>query len=237
MSENMTVPLKTLYLMLIDMYENAYPIPYIRFREVFDKYMRLTKDNLIDAVVLMIYGVDSELMEYGTGEEDISVERIRNSTYAEEVKTVRSPFYRFLSKDEEIRIGYDYARVEQQADAVDEDAIETDEKNKKFPNVFVSIDPEACYLEWVYNNRKFEIDLKNQFFRSFYYGERYDLTDATPMENQPSPEGTTVKTSYRLKDRIVSELTDGRQFCFLPDYFAFDMIVDENIPIERKYII
>ena len=247
-----SLPLRTLYQMLLDLYDNAYPIPFIAFRRTFDRYMKVTKDNLIDAVVLLIYGAGS-IKHIGTGEETISVDRIRDETnYPEDVKEVHSPFYRFIDGDDEVRIGYDYAVV---MDFIDhenkeireskldmEELIETYEKIKTrvLPRFPMLINPCEMKLEFEFPEGKYSIvDLKNfRFTTVMKEGKLYDLDGKREIELQPVPAGCVGVKSYLYDEErtFITILDDGKQFCYDTRYSRFDLISEDGT-VDRSYVV
>ena len=242
-----SIPLRVLYQMLLDLYDNAYPIPFISFRKTFDKYMTVTKNNLIDSIVLLIYGA-GKIKHIGTGEEMITVDRLKGEVnYPEDVKEVHSPFYRFIDGDEEVRIGYDYAVV---IDFVDYDSdngvmkmdevIESDDKKDKvIPHFGMLIDPCDMVLSFEFpEGRHNVIDLKKYSFVSTMDGGKlYDTNGLREIKLQPVPKDCIGIKSYADdKERVfITELEDGKQFCYDTKYSRFDLISDCG-SIIRTYV-
>ena len=249
--EETSRPLRTLYSLLLDIYENAYPIPFITFRKTFDKYMKATKKNIIDAIVLLIYGAKN-ITHIGTGDESISIDRIRGETnFSEDIKEVKSPFFRFISGGDEIRIGYDYSVVIDYIDSEEvnmkqsiedvEKLIEGEDpiKNKTIPRFFIMIDPSETTLQFEYPEGRFnKIDIKNTSFVTHLTGEKYDLSEAKEISLQPVPDGCVGVKSYLLESErtYVTELEDGNQFCYDTRYARFDLIHEDGTII-RNYIV
>ena len=247
-----SVPLRTLYQLLVDIYDNAYPIPFIDFRKTFDRYMQATKNNLIDAIVLLIYGA-KDIKKIGTGTEEISVERLYSGkeNYDESVKTVRSPFYRFIDMDDEIRIGYDYAEVidfidhsedthtETPVDINDVVEFETQIKTHVFPRFPICINAEMGLIVFDFAEKyTVVIDAKNMKFIVRSKGEQYSLTDAIEMELQPVPKGCTAVKSVALTGSriIVTEMDNGAQFCLNAEHNRFE-IIESTGAVQWEYVI
>lgn len=251
-----SIPLKTLYIMLLDIYDGYYPIPFIEFRETFDKYLKITKNNLIDSIILLIYGIKF-IEKVGTGEEDISVDRIKDNKYDQSIKYVRSPFYRFIANNTEIRIGYDYAIILDYIDGIND----SDTINKKFNEIEelveqdvdntykisrwkIHIDVKNMRLEWKNDTICYIIDITNSKFTTIFYGEKYDNTVGTVMELQAVPKNCIgIESRLINNDIIVTFLESGDQFCYIPKKDAFDMIYtdckisDTEYLTERNYIL
>jgi hypothetical protein len=235
-----SIPLRTLYQLLVDIYDNAYPIPFIDFRKTFDRYMQATKNNLIDAVVLLIYGA-KDIKRIGTGTEEISVERLQSERekYSEDIKTVRSPFYRFIDTDDEIRIGYDYAMVmdyiDYSKDSVAEtpadinDVVESESiiKTRTIPRFNTYISPVTGDIIFDFSEERMGmINVKDMKFAIALKTDRYKLDDITEIDLQPVPKGcSAVKSAVINGSRIiVTELEDGGQFCFNAEHRRFESI-------------
>lgn len=235
-----SLPLIVLYHLLIDLYDNAYPIPFIDFRRIFDRYMKATKGNLIDTIVLLIYGAGS-IKQIGTGSEEISVERLveGRDRYGEDVKMVRSPFYRFIDMDDEIRIGYDYAVV---IDFIDHDAeltenpstdvnelIESDEtiKTRTIPRFPIYINAVTGDILFDFNETTHVmINVHDMKFVVKTKADQYKLDDSTEIALQPVPKDCIGIRSVVLKDQrvIVTELDNGTQFCLNAEHNRFEII-------------
>ena len=247
-----SVPLRTLYQLLVDIYDNTYSIPFIDFRKVFDRYMRATSNNLIDAVILLIYGA-KDIKKIGTGTEEIPVERLQSGreSYGEDVKTVRSPFYRFIDMDDEIRIGYDYAEVmdfiDHSKDSVDEtpadinDVIESDTtiKTHVFPRFPIYINSEAGIILFDYTDKfTVTINVKDMKFVVRSKGELYSLTDVTEMATQPVPIDCNAIRSVLINGSriIVTELDNGTQFCYNAEHNRFE-IIEPTGSVQWEYVV
>jgi hypothetical protein len=247
-----SVPLRTLYQLLVDIYDNAYPIPFIDFRRVFDRYMQATSNNLIDAVILLIYGA-KDIKKIGTGTEEIPVERLQSGreSYGEDVKTVRSPFYRFIDMDDEIRIGYDYAEVmdfiDHSKDSTTEtpadinDVVESDTaiKTHVFPRFPIYINSEAGLILFDYTDKfTITINVKDMKFVVRSKGERYSLTDVTEMSTQPVPIGCNAIRSVLINGSriIVTELDNGTQFCYNAEHNRFE-IIEPTGSVQWEYVV
>ena len=247
-----SVPLRTLYQVLVDIYDNAYPIPFIDFRKTFDRYMQATKNNLIDAVILLIYGA-KDIKKIGTGTEEISVERLQSGReeYGEDVKTVRSPFYRFIDSDDEIRIGYDYAEVidfiDHSNDSVAEtpadinDVVESENviKTHVFPRFPIYINSDLGLILFDYTDKyTVMINVKTLKFIVRSKGERYNLTDVSDIELQPVPKGCTAKKSVLINGSriIVTEMDNGAQFCLNAEHNRFE-IIESTGSVQWEYVI
>lgn len=235
-----SIPLRRLYQLLVDVYENAYPIPFIDFRKTFDRYMQATKNNLIDAIVLLSYGA-KDIKKIGTGTEDIAVERLHEGReqYDENTKTVRSPFYRFIDMDDEIRIGYDYADVidfidhskDNQPETPDNinDVVESDTiiKTHTIPRFPVYINAEEGLIIFDFKDKyRVIIDVKKMKFIVSLRGEQYDLSNSTEIELQPVPKDCSAKRSVLLNTSrvIVTEMENDTQFCFNAEHSRFEII-------------
>ena len=235
-----SLPLRVLYQLLIDLYDNAYPIPFIEFRRVFDRYMKATKDNLIDVIILLIYGA-GEIKRIGTGTEEISIERLieGRDKYGEDVKTVCSPFYRFIDMDDEVRIGYDYATVidfidheyestEQPTTDITE-LIESDDvvKTRKLPRFPMYINAVSGDIMFDFNESTHVIiNIHDMKFIVKTRAEQYKLIDSTEIDLQPVPKGCIGIHSVVLSDPrvIVTELDNGTQFCLNAEHNRFEII-------------
>lgn len=246
------LPLRVLYQLLIDIYDNAYPIPFIDFRRIFDRYMKATNGNLIDVIVLLTYGAGN-IKRIGTGSEDISVERLieGRDKYGEDVKTVRSPFYRFIDMDDEIRIGYDYAIVidfidhdndstEQPSTDVNE-LIESDDavKTRTIPRFPMYINAVAGDILFDFNETTHVmINVHDMKFVVKTKAERYKLNDSTEIDLQPVPKGCIGLRSVVLSDHrvIVTELDNGTQFCLNAEHNRFE-IIEPTGNAQYEYII
>lgn len=235
-----SLPLRVLYQLLIDLYDNAYPIPFIEFRRVFDRYMKATKDNIIDTIVLLIYGA-GEIKRIGTGTEEISVERLveGHDKYGEDVRTVRSPFYRFIDMDDEVRIGYDYANVIDFIDHEQESSeqpttniaelIESDDviKTRKLPRFPMYINAVSGDIIFDFNETALVmINVHSMKFVVKTKAEKYKLDDSTEIALQPVPKDCIGLRSVVLKDSciIVTELDNGTQFCLNAEHNRFEII-------------
>ena len=247
-----SVPLRTLYHLLVDIYDNAYPIPFIDFRKTFDRYMQATKNNLIDAVVLLIYGA-KDIKKIGTGTEEIPIERLQSGheEYGEDVKTVRSPFYRFIDSDDEIRIGYDYAEVidfiDHSNDSVNEtpadinDVVESENviKTHIFPRFPIYINSDLGLIMFDYTDRySVMINVKTMKFVVRSKGELYALTDVTEIMLQPVPKGCTAIKSVVINGSriIVTEMDNGAQFCFNAEHNRFE-IIEPTGSVQWEYVV
>ncbi len=247
-----SVPLRILYQLLVDIYDNAYPIPFIDFRKVFDRYMQATANNLIDAVILLIYGA-KDIKKIGTGTEEIPVERLQSGreSYCEDIKTVRSPFYRFIDMDDEIRIGYDYADVIDYADHSKDSATETSMdindviesdatiKTHVFPRFPIYINSEAGLILFDYTDKfTVTINVKDMKFVVRSRGEQYSLTDVTEIPTQPVPTGCNAIRSVLLNGSrvIVTELDNGTQFCYNAEHNRFE-IIEPTGSVQWEYVV
>ena len=247
-----SVPLRILYQLLVDIYDNAYPIPFIDFRRVFDRYMQATSNNLIDAVILLIYGA-KDIKKIGTGTEELPIERLQSGreSYGEDVKTVRSPFYRFIDMDDEIRIGYDYAEVmdfiDHSKDSATEtsvdinDVVESDAtiKTHVFPRFPIYINSEVGLILFDYTDKfTVAINVKDMKFVVRSKGERYSLTDVTEMATQPVPKGCNAIRSVLINGSriIVTELDNGTQFCYNAEHNRFE-IIDPTGSVQWEYVV
>lgn len=247
-----SVPLRTLYQVLVDIYDNAYPIPFIEFRKTFDRYMQVTKNNLIDAVILLIYGA-KDIKKIGTGTEEIPVERLQSGheEYGEDVKTVRSPFYRFIDMDDEIRIGYDYAEVidfiDHSKDSVAEtpadinDVVESESiiKTRVFPRFPIYINSDLGLILFDYTDKyTVMINVKTLKFIVRSKGELYDLTNVTEIDPQPVPKGCTAIKSVLINGSriIVTEMNNGAQFCLNAEHNRFE-IIEPTGAVQWEYVI
>ena len=246
------VPLRTLYQVLVDIYDNAYPIPFIDFRKTFDRYMQATKNNLIDVIVLLIYGA-KDIKKIGTGTEELPIERLQSGreSYGEDVKTVRSPFYRFIDMDDEIRIGYDYAEVmdfiDHSKDSATEtsvdinDLVESDAtiKTHIFPRFPIYINSEVGLILFDYTDKfTVAINVKDMKFVVRSKGERYSLTDVTEMAIQPVPKGCNAIRSVLINGSriIVTELDNGTQFCYNAEHNRFE-IIEPTGSVQWEYVV
>lgn len=247
-----SVPLRVLYQMLVDLYDNAYPIPFIDFRKTFDRYMKVTKDNIIDSIVLLIYGA-KDIKKIGTGSEDISVDRLveGRDRYGEDVKTVRSPFYRFISIDDELRIGYDYAVV---IDYIDHSKDQNDQALPEISEVVESTDtiktrilPRfSTYINHDKGDIIFDfaenvlgmINVKDMKFVVKLKRPQYKLDDITEIDLQPLPKDCTGVRSVVINGSriIVTELDNGAQFCYNAEHCRFE-IIEESGCAQHEYII
>lgn len=247
-----SVPLRILYQLLVDIYDNAYPIPFIDFRRVFDRYMQATSNNLIDAVILLIYGA-KDIKKIGTGTEELPIERLQSGreSYGEDVKTVRSPFYRFIDMDDEIRIGYDYAEVmdfiDHSKDSATEtsvdinDVVESDAtiKTHVFPRFPIYINSEVGLIIFDYTDKfTVAINVKDMKFVVRSKGERYSLTDVTEMATQPVPKGCNAIRSVLINGSriIVTELDNGTQFCYNAEHNRFEIIEPTGF-VQWEYVV
>ena len=247
-----SVPLRTLYQLLVDIYDNAYPIPFIDFRKTFDRYLQATKNNLIDAVILLIYGA-KDIKKIGTGTEEISVERLQSGReeYGEDVKTVRSPFYRFIDMDDEIRIGYDYAEVmdfiDHSKDSIDETPADINEvvesesiiKTHIFPRFPIFINSDMGLILFDYADKyTVMINVKTLKFIVRSKGEMYDLSDVTEIDLQPVPKGCTAIKSVVINGSriIVTEMDNGAQFCLNAEHNRFE-IIEPTGAVQWEYVI
>ena len=247
-----SVPLRILYQLLVDIYDNAYPIPFIDFRRVFDRYMQATSNNLIDAVILLIYGA-KDIKKIGTGTEELPIERLQSGreSYGEDVKTVRSPFYRFIDMDDEIRIGYDYAEVmdfiDHSKDSATEtsvdinDVVESDAtiKTHVFPRFPIYINSEVGLIIFDYTDKfTVAINVKDMKFVVRSKGERYSLTDVTEMATQPVPKGCNAIRSVLINGSriIVTELDNGTQFCYNAEHNRFE-IIEPTGSVQWEYVV
>lgn len=247
-----SVPLRTLYQLLVDIYDNAYPIPFIDFRKTFDRYMQLTKNNLIDAVILLIYGA-KDIKKIGTGTEEISVERLQSGreAYNEDIKTVRSPFYRFIDMDDEIRVGYDYAEVmdfiDHSKDSVAEtpadinDVVESESiiKTHIFPRFPIYINSDLGLILFDYTDKyTIMINVKTLKFIVRSKGKLYDLSDVTEIDLQPVPKGCTAIKSVVINGSriIVTEMDNGAQFCLNAEHNRFE-IIEPTGSVQWEYVI
>ena len=247
-----SVPLRILYQLLIDLYDNAYPIPFIEFRRVFDRYMKATKDNLIDAIVLLIYGAGS-IKQIGTGTEEIAVERLLEGRekYGEDVKTVRSPFYRFIDMDDEVRIGYDYATVidfidydnesTEQPSADVAELIECDEriKTRVLPRFPMYINHVTGDILFDFNEMTHvAINVYKMKFIVKTTGQQYDLSESTEIALQPVPKDCIGLQSVCLNDKriIVTELDNGTQFCLNTEHQRFE-IIESTGNVQHEYLL
>ena len=247
-----SVPLRTLYQLLVDIYDNAYPIPFIDFRKTFDRYMQVTSNNLIDTVILLIYGA-KDIKKIGTGTEEMPTERLQSGreSYGEDVKTVRSPFYRFIDMDDEIRIGYDYAEVidfiDHSKDSVDEtpadinDVVESESiiKTHVFPRFPIYINSDLGLILFDYTDKfTVAINVKDMKFVVRSKGERYSLTDVTEIETQPVPKGCNAIRSVLINGSriIVTELDNGTQFCYNAEHNRFE-IIEPTGSVQWEYVV
>ena len=247
-----SVPLRTLYQLLVDIYDNAYPIPFIDFRRVFDRYMQATSNNLIDAVILLIYGA-KDIKKIGTGTEELPIERLQSGreSYGEEVKTVRSPFYRFIDMDDEIRIGYDYAEVmdfiDHSKDSADEtpadinDVVESESiiKTHVFPRFPIYINSDLGLILFDYTDKfTVAINVKDMKFIVRSRGEQYSLTDITEMPTQPVPKGCNAIRSVLINGSriIVTEMDNGTQFCYNAEHNRFE-IIEPTGSVQWEYVV
>ena len=247
-----SVPLRTLYQVLVDIYDNAYPIPFIDFRKTFDRYMQATKNNLIDVVILLIYGA-KDIKKIGTGTEEISIERLQTGReeYSEDVKTVRSPFYRFIDMDDEIRIGYDYAEVmdfiDHSKDSVAEnpadinDVVESESiiKTHVFPRfpIYINSDLGLILFDFI-DKYTVTINVKTLKFIVRSNGEQYNLSDVTEIALQPVPKGCTAIKSVLINGSriIVTEMDNGAQFCLNAEHNRFEIIEPTGL-VQWEYVI
>ena len=238
--EETSVPLRLLYQLLVDIYENAYPIPFIDFRKTFDRYMQATRNNLIDAIVLLSYGA-KDIKKIGTGTEEIAIERLHEGReqYDENTKTVRSPFYRFIDMDDEIRIGYDYANVIDFIDHSKEDqpeipcdineVVESDTtiKTHTIPRFPMYINAEDGLIIFDFGDKYLvTINAKDMKFIVSLRGEQYDLSNVTEIDLQPVPKDCVAKRSVLLNTAriIVTEMENDTQFCFNAEHLRFEII-------------
>lgn len=244
-----SAPLRTLYQLLVDLYDNAYPIPFIDFRKVFERYMKATKKNIIDSIVLLIYGA-KDIKHIGTGTETISVDRLVSGRerYSEDVKEVHSPFYRFIDMDDEVRIGYDYATV---IDFVDHSStqstetgdvsslIEADEtiKTRVIPRFSMYINPDTGDITFVYKERLVELNIAKKTFIVKCKQNQYPLENVIDIEIQPVPKDCTAVKSVVINDTriIVTVLDNGTQFCFNAEHGRFE-IITEGGDCQYEYI-
>ena len=246
-----SVPLRVLYQFLVDLYDNAYPIPFIDFRKTFDRYMKATQNNIFDAIVLLIYGA-KDIKKIGTGTEEISVNRLveGREKYSEEVKTVKTPFYRFIGMDDEIRIGYDYATVIDFIDHTNEttdqveninDVIESDDivRTRVIPRFPMYINTATGAIIFDFNDSTTGIvNVKDMKFIIKTKGTKYELTDITEIEIQPVPKDCSAIRSVVINGNriIVTELDNDMQFCYNAEHMRFE-IIDNVGNVQYEYII
>lgn len=254
-ADETSVPLRVLYQMLVDLYDNAYPIPFIDFRKTFDRYMKATKDNIIDTIVLLIYGA-KDIKKIGTGSEDISIERLveGRERYGEDVKTVRSPFYRFIAMDDELRIGYDYAVVIDYIDHGKEHG--NDNNDQAMPELSEVVESNdiiktrilsrfSTYINHDKGDIIFDfaenvlgmINVKDMKFVVKCKQPQYKLDDVTEIELQPLPKDCTGVRSVVINGAriIVTELDNGAQFCYNAEHGRFE-IIEESGCAQHEYI-
>lgn len=238
----MSLPLRKLYISIIDIYgENKYPISFPNFYDVFMKHMKFTRNNIIDSVVLLLFGID-EIDKFGTGEELIDVDRIKNYEKKDDEKTRISPIFDFHTKYGKIRIGYDYAGLLKENDEI---PIESDKVDFKCPNIDIDIDPEKYILKFCSNNKYFVLDLKNNDFKSFFELETQEFKRLSENANLklmdkvlPAPEGFEVKKSFWCDQYYFSELTiENNYMIYHIGTTNNDLITfrDEKYYVERIY--
>lgn len=248
---NLSIPLKELYILLSDMYID-YPIKFMDFRYYFEKYMKLTNKQLIDAIILLIYGA-TDIKQIGTGEEDMIV------TENDKEMIHKSPFYRFIQDNKEIRIGYNYATIldyspgektkkddernpeEKQKELEHEEILEeiaeenTDKKRFRIKKFDIYIDLENKIISWVYNypkrnsnenteKRIYNINLVNKNLIMLKNHPLYDVSDGTIIETQPVPKELVAVKSYKKNNKIITVLNDENQFVYLPNKLCFEII-------------
>ena len=161
----MALPLRKLYIAIMDIYdENEYPIAFPKFYDVFMKHMKFTRNNIIDSVVLLLYGLE-EIDKFGTAEEQISIERIKDYKKKGDETTRISPIFDFFTKPAHVRIGYDYAGIIKNNEEI---PIETDENIFKSPDFEIDIDPIEYVLKFYYNEKYFIFNLKTYEFKSYF---------------------------------------------------------------------
>lgn len=269
-----SIPLRKLYFMLLDLYDGEYPIPFYEFRRVFDKYMRVTRNCLVDSLILLIYGA-GKISKIATDEEEITSDRFQevpeNNSNKEssenmneekeipvqtkEIVKHKSPVWRFIQDETEIRIGYDYAVKlnipigenpdEENKNTTDENKsdeinslIGIDEKKFVIPDIEFYIDNHKNKLFWIMNHRECEIDLETYHLECRFYGKTIPIDEKfKEIEVQPVPEGAIAKKSYKSDKIIVTELENGDQFCCCPLGGYFDTIYSKSGLIVRTYAV
>lgn len=243
------VCLRRLYLMLLDMYDNNYPIPFIEFKEKFDLYMKLTKNNIIDSVILLIYGIYT-LEKIGKDEEFIEIIELDEkgkekpkdpkTLTAAKPKKVLTPFYVFTSQQGKIVIRYDYAYAippENFAEIIEEGE-DNARKIKPVDEFKIFIDPRKKIMNWAFNNKYFEINAEKHFFKSIQNGaELYEVEPLKLIQTQAAPRGETAVRSYTNDRYVVTELKSGNQFIYHYATSNADLIVREKHTLERIYSI